>query len=182
MSDKKYGQGMDDEMKAKYAKFRDLVDKMGMDKESAMVQMAGTTKAKLEEAGRNMEWLTALLPSADMLPEHWHVIKANWDAGIVEYARMNEDKHCDLAVIASCSLLADGHGWMHVGISHPLRYPNWEELLIVREIFSNSASLVYATVPGAEQVIAERDAPLKIVNLYANIGSAEISQSSTLES
>jgi len=163
----------DKELQAKYDKFKELVEMMGLEREEAMIQMADVTQAKLEEAGRNMTWLTENLPSADALPMNWHVLRANWDAGTVDYGRQNKKGNFDLAVIASCSLLGDGHGWLHVGVSHPLRYPSWDELLLVRQIFSEKSPMVYATVPSGSQVLAEQEMPIKLVNLYVDLGSVE---------
>lgn len=56
--------------------------------------------------------------------------------------------YCDLKVIAS-----SGSGWDHVSVSLPYRSPSWEEMEIVRKIFSNTSEVwVQFGVPEKEHV------------------------------
>lgn len=40
-----------------------------------------------------------------------------------------------LRVFETTDVLADGRRYMHLSISHPDRYPTWEELIMVKEHF-----------------------------------------------
>jgi len=58
-----------------------------------------------------------------------------------------------LQVIESTDTLSDGRRYMHLSISHPDRYPTWEELIMTKEYFLEDEDEAVQILPRKSQYV-----------------------------
>lgn len=81
-----------------------------------------------------------------ILPPSWIVVEKTAD-GAKYYCKPRT-----LRAMISCSFELDGRAWLHLSVSHRIRVPSWQELVLCKEIFLGNRE-AYQVLPPPERYV-----------------------------